>query len=191
MIVGGTGLYLSSLLKGLSAVPDIDPDIRLKARELMAEVGPQDFHNLLAGIDPEVAQRLSNNDTQRILRAYEVIQSTGQSLLDWHKMPLEEEAIDCDLHLIDRPRKELHQRCRERFEQMLTTGAIEEVDALLARGYSADQPIMKALGVAEITAYLRGEVSLSEATERAVISTRQYIKRQSTWFRNQFSAQPI
>ncbi len=186
ILVGGTGLYLLALTKGLSEIPETDPDIRIAARNLLLELGVDGFYNQLIAIDPLVEGVLKPTDSQRLVRAYEVVTSTGKSIIQWQKYPPVEPGIDVEMLVIDRQRAQLHQRARNRFEMMLEKGALAEVDQLMRKNYDMDLPVMRALGVAELGAYINGEISLDQARELTVIATRQYIKRQSTFFRNQF-----
>jgi tRNA dimethylallyltransferase len=186
IIVGGTGLYLLVLLKGLSVVPDVDPEIRRVSRDLYEEVGGEEFYQLFADLDPVMASKLIPSDKQRLIRAYEVKLSTGVSLLEWQSNPRLESGLDCEMLVIDRPRDVLHQRAAERFDQMLVDGILDEMDVLLQKGYDEELPVMRAVGVKELSSYIRGDMNMEQARERAVIATRQFIKRQDTFFRNQF-----
>jgi len=186
ILVGGTGLYLLALTKGLSEIPGTEPAIRTTARNLLLELGVDGFYNALIGIDPLIEGALNPADSQRLVRAYEVMVSTGKSITQWQKNPPLEPGIDAAMVVIDRPRAELHQRASGRFDVMMEKGALDEVEQLMAKNYDKDLPVMRALGVAELSAHLKGEISLDEARELTVIATRQYIKRQSTFFRNQF-----
>lgn len=185
IIVGGTGMYLSSLTKGISPIPDIKPEIREEARTLFQKIGAEKFHEHLKKVDPLMAARLKVNDQQRIIRAYEVKQSTGLTLDYWQKQP-KGITVDCEMRVISRPREELHRRAKVRFERMLGLGVLKEVEALLDHNYPPDFPVMKALGVQELAQHLKGYLSLKEACEKTLIATRQYIKRQQTWIRHQF-----
>ncbi len=184
VFVGGTGLYFEALTRGLASVPSIPEDIRERWR---ADERPTaELHVVLAARDPEMASRLRPSDRQRILRALEVIEATGRSLLAWQSgtgTPLLPEASVTKLLLMP-PREELYRRIDARFEAMLEAGALAEVEALTARKLSLDLPVMKALGVAPLAALSRGEIGGAEAVARASRDTRHYAKRQTTWFRN-------
>lgn len=186
IIVGGTGLYFMALMKGLSEVPDVNPEVRNAARDLCAELGAQAFYGRLVQVDPLIEGRLNPNDSQRLIRAYEVFMATGKSLIEWQSSPPMEPGIACEMMVIERPREILHQRAEARFDLMLEAGAIEEVEILLEQNYDCELPVMRALGVKELSAYIKGELNLPQARELAIIATRQYIKRQSAFFRNQF-----
>lgn len=183
ILVGGTGLYLRTLLDGIAPIPEIDPDVRSAVRALPTA----EAYQALVEIDAASATALSPNDDSRIKRALEVMRSTGKSIVEWRT--LREGGIDdlVDLHplLLLPPRDWLHERCDLRFEQMLERGAVDEVRALLALNLPADAPVMRAIGVPEIAAMLRGEIDREEALARGQAATRQYAKRQYTWFRNQ------
>lgn len=196
VIVGGTGLYLKALMMGLSEVPPIDPQFRERGNALQRELGNPAFHAMLEKMDPVMAGRLNPNDTQRLIRAYEVFLGTGRSLGHWQDSPRMGPPDDWRFTvMIATPdRAELHRRCDMRFDTMMRTGAMEEIDALwrrIERGeIPADAPITHALGFTPLCGYLRGEMRLEDALFRAKAETRQYAKRQSTWFRNQMKPSP-
>ncbi|APZ97315.1 tRNA (adenosine(37)-N6)-dimethylallyltransferase MiaA [Sphingopyxis sp. QXT-31] len=183
ILVGGTGLYLRTLLYGIAPVPVIDPAVREAVRALpVAEA-----HAALTAADPDAAQRLNPADTTRVARALEVVRSTGRTLADWQQA--REGGIVGEIALTPLillpPRDWLRARCDARLVQMFDGGAIEEVEALLARDLDPDLPAMRAIGVPQIAAYLRGDISRAEALAQAQAATRQYAKRQFTWFRHQ------
>ena len=183
VLVGGTGLYLRTLLDGIAPVPPIDPDIRDEVRAL-----PQaDAYATLAIEDPEAATRLSPNDQARVSRALEVVRSTGKPLAEWQHETHGGIGAEIALHpVVLLPEREwLYERCDRRFVSMLDLGAIDEVEALLARSLSPDLPVMRAIGVPAIAALLRGDISREEAVVLGQQATRQYAKRQYTWFRRQ------
>jgi len=183
ILVGGTGLYLRTLLDGIAPVPPIDPAIREAVRALpVAEA-----HVALASEDPEAAARLNAADTTRVARALEVVRSTGQTLKAWQarKQGGIGDAVSLKPLILLPPRDWLFDRCDRRFAGMLDSGAVEEVQALLARGLDADLPVMRAIGVPEIAAMIRGELTREAALAAGQLATRQYAKRQYTWFRNQ------
>lgn len=187
VIVGGTGLYFKALIGGLSDMPDIPDEIRTALRDRMATEGPEALHRELAGLDPDLALRLNPQDGQRIVRALEVLQATGRSIVDFQGQsgPVIVDPARAQKIVVLPDRAVLHDRINRRFETMLDTGAIEEVEALLALGLAADMPVMKAIGVSQIAAMLRGEMSRAEVIDKVSAATRQYAKRQMTWFRNQ------
>lgn len=183
ILVGGTGLYLRTLLEGIAPVPDIDPDIREEIRA--ADVAEN--YAALQAADPEGAAKLHPGDTTRIARALEVHRSTGKPLAYWqqHKQGGIGDDVTLAPLILLPPREWLVERCDRRFTQMLDQGAIQEVEALLARKLDPALPVMRAIGVPEIATYLRGETSREEMIEAGQLATRQYAKRQYTWFRNQ------
>lgn len=194
VVVGGTGLYFRTLIEGIAPVPEIPEDVRQAVRDRLADFGPEALHEELRHRDPELAARLAPGDSQRIARALEVAEATGRPLSEWQRVPpaggLKDRA-DVAIHAfaLIPPRDLLHERCDRRLEIMVREhGALDEVAALLTHGYDPALPVMKALGVPEFAAHLRGELNLDEAMFRAKAATRQYAKRQCTWFRNQFPA---
>lgn len=187
IIVGGTGLYMRTLLYGIAPVPDIDPAIRAEVRAM--SVGRAAV--MLRREDPEAAARLKPQDITRISRALEVIRSTGRSLSSWQQ-ELSGGIIDqvsIAPAILLPPRDWLYARCNARFETMLEQGAIEEVDALRARRLDPSLPAMRAIGVRDIIDWREGETGRYEMLERAQTATRQYAKRQYTWFRHQLPAE--
>jgi tRNA dimethylallyltransferase len=183
ILVGGTGLYLRTLLEGIAPVPAIDPDVRARVRE-----APVDDNRLkLRTLDPDAAARLNPADTTRINRALEVILSTGRTLAEWHKQ--REGGIGAEVALsaliLLPPRKWLYARCDERFAKMIDEGAVAEVETLLARKLNPNLPVMRAIGVRELSSYLLGGATLDEAVAAGRQATRRYAKRQYTWFAHQ------
>ncbi|WP_235302847.1 tRNA (adenosine(37)-N6)-dimethylallyltransferase MiaA [Sphingopyxis sp. MWB1] len=187
ILVGGTGLYLRTLLFGIAPIPEIDPDIREAVRAM--NVG--DAHVALAKADPAAAARLAPADRTRIARALEVVRSTGRTLADWQEAREGGIADDVALSplILLPPRDWLRERCDQRLVQMFDGGAIDEVAALLDRKLDPVLPAMRAIGVPQIAAYLAGDISREEALARAQAATRQYAKRQFTWFRHQLPAE--
>ncbi|WP_294263258.1 tRNA (adenosine(37)-N6)-dimethylallyltransferase MiaA [uncultured Sphingomonas sp.] len=184
ILVGGTGLYIRTLLDGIAPVPAIDPAIRDAVRALpVAEA-----HAALSREDPDAARRLAPADTTRVARALEVVRSTGRTLAQW-QAAREGGIADCVTlaPLILLPDREwLFARCDARLAAMFEDGGIDEVRALLARtDIPNDAPIRRAIGIPEIAAMLAGQIDREEALDHARLSTRQYAKRQYTWFRNQ------
>lgn len=186
VVVGGTGLYIRTLMHGISPAPDIPEDVRTKTRALLAEMGNAAFHALLAGRDPVMAARLDPANSQRLARAWEVLEASGRSLAEWQALPMEGAVPARWMTLfLDPPRNILYGNCDRRFEQMMEQGALDEVAALLDMKLDPALPAMKALGVPELAALLAQKLSREQATEQAQRATRNYAKRQLTWFRNQ------
>lgn len=183
VLVGGSGLYIRTLLEGIAPIPEIDPDLRASIRALTVE---QAYATLQAQ-DPAVAQTLAPSDTVRIARALEVMLGTGRSIAEWRMLKTGGigDTIVLRALLLLPPRDWLYARCDARFDAMLAQGAVEEVKALLTRNLPADAPVMRAIGVPEITDMLKGCISPDDAATLGKIATRQYAKRQFTWFRNQ------
>ncbi len=184
VLVGGTGLYLRTLIDGIAPVPDIDPAIRTEVRALPLEQAAAMLHRL----DPAAAARLNPADTTRVTRALEVVRSTGRTLADWQRDRSggigDRIALSAMVLLPDRDW--LTERCDRRLAEMFDGGAVEEVAALLARDDIApDAPVRRAIGVGEIAAWQEGATTRAEALATARFATRQYAKRQYTWFRNQ------
>lgn len=187
IFVGGTGLYFRALLGGLSQMPEVPADIRDYWRNRMSEEGAEALHEILVERNPEMAQTLRPTDSQRIVRALEVFEGTGKSLLNWQKetgTALVDDARATKIVLLP-DRQWLGERIAQRFNLMWDHGALDEVRALIALDLDPALPAMKAIGVREIAAFFEGGMTREEAIERSVIATRQYAKRQSTWFRNQ------
>ncbi len=186
IFVGGTGLYFSALIDGLSPIPEIPEDVSAQARTLWHEIGANAFAERIAEIDPESAQRVLPTDRQRLIRCLEVYNATGKTLSHWQSLP-RKPLIDGNFarFILQPDRAWLYQRCETRFDQMVQVGALDEVRVLMDRGLDPELPAMKALGMPELMAHLRGEMSRDEAVERAKQQTRRYAKRQYTWFRNQ------
>ena len=183
ILVGGTGLYIRTLLEGIAPIPPIDPDIRAEVRALPVA----DAHALLVREDPAAAERLRPSDTTRVARALEVVRSTGRPLGEWQKEKVG--GIAGDVRLIPLillpPRDWLYARCDRRFETMMSEEGLAEVEALLERRLDPAVPVMRAIGVPEIARFLSGELSREQALDAGRIATRQYAKRQYTWFSRQ------
>ncbi len=183
ILVGGTGLYVRTLLDGIAPIPEIDPAIRAEIRAMDVD----DAYEALCKEDPASAARLNARDSTRIKRALEVARSTGKPLDHWHAHMTGGIAEDIVLHplILLPPRDWLYERCDRRFQIMLNSGASDEVSRLLERKLPADCPVMRAIGVREIGAWIQGKKTLEDAQAQASAATRQYAKRQFTWFRNQ------
>jgi len=183
ILVGGTGLYLRMLLEGIAPVPPINPEVRRQVRESAVETNGAKLER----VDPDGWSRLDPGDTTRIARALEVKLSTGKTLGEWQRERSGGIGSDIELRplILLPPRDWLYARCDERFAKMVALGAIEEVKALLARDLDQALPVMRAIGVREIAACLRGEVTRGAAIAAGQQATRNYAKRQYTWFAHQ------
>jgi len=183
ILVGGTGLYLRSLLDGIAPVPPIDPDIRAAVRAASVS---ENFA-ALAKLDPGAAARLNPRDLTRVARALEVVRSSGRTLADWQEERSGgiSQAITLSALILLPPREWLVERCDRRFGEMVDDGAVAEVEALLARNLPPDLPVMRAIGVREIGALLDRGATREQAIAAGQLATRQYAKRQYTWFANQ------
>jgi tRNA dimethylallyltransferase len=187
IFVGGSGLYFKALTRGLSAVPPIPLEIREGVRARLQRDGVDALHAELARRDPASAERLKPRDRTRIARALEVVESTGRSLIDWHREglpPLLPQGQFRALFL-EPEREALYARIDARFDAMLKAGALDEVAALAARKLDSLLPAMKAHGVPALIRHLHGELTLDEAAAIGRADTRHYAKRQFTWFRHQ------
>ena len=188
IFVGGTGLYFRALAEGISEMPEIPTEIRDRWRWRLNEEGAPRLHRLLMNVDSAVAMRLKASDGQRIVRALEVLEASGRSILKWqadkgHPMI---DLATARFIVIEPERELLIKRIDARFDKMIELGALDEVKAITAMRLAPELPAMKAIGVRELASAIAGEQSFDAAIERAKIATRQYSKRQSTWFRNQF-----
>ena len=183
ILVGGSGMYLRTLLEGIAPIPEIDAEIREEIRGRPVEENRDE----LLTLDPKAAGRLAPADTTRIARALEVVRSTGKPLAHWQERLEGGIATDVELQaaILLPPRDWLYQRCDQRFEAMIAEGAIEEVEKLLALKLDPDVPAMRAIGVPEIASFLQNELSRDEMIDAGRQSTRRYAKRQYTWFRHQ------
>lgn len=187
IVAGGTGLYLKALLEGIAEIPEIDPGVRAQAASDYEAMGKDAFAERLRAADPQFFERLKVHDKQRLVRAYAVWLGTGKSLSWWQARgaspayPIERFVVT----RVEIARDELYRRCDARFIKMVEAGAIEEVKNLLALRLAPELPVMKSVGVPELAAYLRGEITLEEAVARAQQATRNYAKRQMTWLRRQ------
>jgi len=185
VVVGGTGLYFRALEHGLSPIPEIPSTVRDAARARRAALGAAAFKEEVVERDPEMA-RLAEADAQRLQRAWEVFEATGRPLSYFQSLPGEPLFTGAAARVVIEPARDtLYANCDLRAAAMVTAGAIEEVRALVARDLDPSLPVMKALGVPEIGAYLRAEANEAEMLASLQQNTRRFAKRQLTWFRNQ------
>lgn len=189
IFVGGTGLYFEALTKGFAEVPEVPAEAVARAEAAIAGLDREGRGRLIAERDPAMAARLKAPDPQRVARALAVLDATGRSLASFQD-DLQAgllEGFEIERLVLNPDREVLRQRIRRRFETMIEAGAAAEVQALRQLGLDPALPAMKAIGVPEITDWLEGRLSQAAAMERAVIATRQYAKRQRTWFRNRMA----
>ena len=188
ILAGGTGLYLRALMQGLADIPKAPAAVRARVRALLEELGNAQFHARLVARDPEAA-RLATGDTQRLIRAFEVLEATGVSLYAWQRRSTQPPAAARYFKiLLLPPRDDLYAVCDTRFRSMIKAGALAEVGTLREQGIGPEAPIMKVLGARPLMAHLAGALDLETAIGLAQTATRQYAKRQVTWFRHQFAA---
>ncbi len=187
VFVGGTGLYFRALLGGLSNMPDVPESVRQRWQYRLVEEGAPKLHRVLRAVDPDAAMVIKPGDGQRIVRALEIMEVSGRSILHWQAdrgTPLVNPAT-AERIVVEPQRSLLGEAIAERFDRMIENGALDEVRELVALNLDPGMPAMKAIGVRELSAALSGQISLDEAVRLAKTATRQYAKRQATWFRNQ------
>jgi tRNA dimethylallyltransferase len=184
IFVGGTGMYFMALTDGLADVPPTPPEIRDAARALLDDIGVEALHARLTDRDPLTASRLRPSDLQRVLRAFEVFEATGRPLADWQGAPAAPVLKDAKLaaFVLDPPRPELRARIAARFETMVDAGGLDEARSL--EGLDPALPAAKLLGLRPLQALARGTLTRAEALDAAITGTRQFAKRQMTWFRH-------
>jgi tRNA dimethylallyltransferase len=187
IFTGGTGLYFSALTDGLAEIPPTPAETRTAARALLAQIGVAQLHRRLAERDPQTAAGLRPSDPQRVLRAWEVFEATGRPLIEWQRVPAEPVLKDLKVaaFVLDPPRPELRARIAARFDAMLVSGAMEEAQAL--SGLDHALPAARLLGLKPLQALAEGTLTRAEAVTSAVTGTRQFAKRQMTWFRHRMA----
>ena len=191
ILVGGTGLYFKALTRGLAEIPQVPSGVRAQSRDDYDSLGEMDFRSRLGAVDPAAVARIAPGDRQRLVRAWEVFAATETPLSDWQSNG--EPAIAPNTWravALEPPRETLYARCDARLSAMVEAGALAEVAALTARNLDPAFPVMKAVGVREFAAHLRGETTLSAALAAAQQQTRNYAKRQTTWMRGQMANWP-
>ena len=190
IIVGGTGMYLQAGLRGIAPVPDVPTDLHQHCIDLYRELGGAKFRDALAGYDADIAARLVDSDSQRLVRAMGVAMATDRPLSWWQQQPHKGALLGSVVTIaMMPPRPTLYDRINQRFDHMLMHGAVDEVARLMARQLDPGLPLMKALGVAPIAAFLQGDITKDDAAFIAKRDSRRYAKRQMTWIRNNFNAQ--
>lgn len=186
IVVGGSGLYLRALLQGISPVPPGDPAIRQRLRQRLASEGLPALKLELRALDSETEARLADGDTQRVLRALEVVLASGVPLSAWiERQPFGRQSYSACLLGLTLPRSILYDRIERRVARMFDSGWLEEVRGLLDRGLSPDLPAFQAIGYRQLARHLAGELRLEEAASEIVRATRRFAKRQMTWFRRE------
>lgn len=194
IVVGGTGLYLRSLMAGIAQMPSIPTKTRDRIRAGLTRDGSAALHERLRQQDPDTASRLSKNDGQRICRALEVLEATGRSLTDWQRegsQPPDLGGLKFWTILLMPLREELYPACDSRFSRMLENGALDEAQYLSNLALDPALPVMKALGVPHLLSHLKGELTLDDARRQGQQATRRYVKRQVTWFNHQIIANVV
>jgi len=190
IIVGGTGMYLQAGLRGIAPVPDVPADLHQHCIDLYRELGGAKFRDALAGYDADIAARLVDGDSQRLVRAMGVAMATDRPLSWWQQQPHKGALLGSVVTIaMMPPRPTLYDRINQRFDHMLMHGAVDEVARLMARQLDPGLPLMKALGVKPIADFLQGDITKDDAAFIAKRDSRRYAKRQMTWIRNNFNAQ--
>lgn len=190
VVVGGTGLYIDNMINGTTPIPETPKEIRDNFALLLKEKGSQYLHQKLQETDIESANKISKNDTTRLLRALEVYEHTKIPLSDWYLRPMIKKLPEAEFFVIKicPNAEELDARCYLRFDKMIDSGALDEIRFLYSLNLDEKLPAMKALGVPELMEYVKGNCLLETAIENAKLHTRQYAKRQRTWFKNKLKA---
>lgn len=196
IVVGGTGLYLSTLMYGLSPIPDISDALRYQIRQqsktIIASSGEHALYDCVAMRDPLIRGRIHPHHTQRLIRAWEVIEQTGKSIIAWQKEPRRKNPYPkSTLFILDMDRDALEERIRTRCKKMIEAGVIDEVKDFLEKTKGIFCPPYKAIGFQEIRDHIQGKLTLEEMIDQIVLATRQYAKRQQTWFRTQYPASDV
>ena len=186
IVIGGTGFYFKAITDGLSPIPDIDKSIRLKIENELERNGIEELQKRLALIDPKASEKINSNDKQRIMRALEVYEGTNKKISDFWLMKREKIINYKSINFrIDADREWIYKNCDIRVDYMFENGVVEEVRDLLNKNYSKNSPIMKAIGVEEITSFLNNDITIDRVLELIKFKTHQYAKRQITWINNQ------
>lgn len=193
IVVGGTGMYIDNLINGTTPIPEVIPDIRKQAYDILQNGGLSALYDELKKIDVKAASKLSPNDSTRVRRAYEIMLQTGISVCEWYEKPMIKKLPEAEFEVykIIPEMKDLEVRCYKRFDIMMRLGALEEVKYLHQRNLDRNLPSMKMLGVPELLSFLDGKTDLDEAVDLAKLHTRQYAKRQLTWFRNKLDTDNV
>ncbi len=190
IVVGGTGLYIDNLINGTTPIPKTAEHIRAEVADILAQKGVQYLHDCLAKVDAPSAKRLNPNDTTRVRRAYEVWLDTSVPLSKWHEQPMLKRLPEAEFKVIKilPPQSQLDERCALRFDQMMAKGALDEAQYMNKLHLKPKLPAMRALGLPELIDYLNGKTDLAQAIKLAKLHSRQYAKRQRTWFKHKLQA---
>ena len=184
IFVGGTGLYIDTIINGINSIPNIPERIKDESKELFEKVGLENFFNIVNELDCEATKNISHNDSQRLKRIWEVVHYTNKKFSSWKKIKNKKflNSFDYKIILFIPDREKNYQRVNERVLKMIKNGAVDEIKELLKLNYKKNLPIMKAHGVPEISSYLDNSISLDECIEKIQLVTRHYVKRQNTWW---------
>ncbi len=190
VVVGGTGLYINNLIYGTTPIPAVSDGVREAVARRLAEEGPAAMHEALRAFDEKSAERIPPQDICRIRRAFEVYLETKKPLSEWHKLPMVQKLDRARFFVVKimPPKEELDLRCDERFDKMVEAGAFMEARQMLAKNLDSGCPAMQIIGIKELAAAEKGKLSLEDAVTAAKLRSRQYAKRQKTWFSRQLQA---
>ena len=188
IVTGGTGFYIETLINGVSPIPETKLEVKQRVAEMFKTHGGRAVFEYLQKIDEKGAKKVNPNDTTRVRRALEIFLDTGISIDEWFQKPMISLLPEADFQVVVLLPKlsDLEEKCSKRFDIMMQNGALDEVKSLMNKNIAPEMPIMKAIGVPELISFIKGEKLLDEAINLAKLHTRQYAKRQLTWFRNRF-----
>ena len=184
IFVGGTGLYIDTLINGIASIPSVPESIRNDSKNLLEKVGKEEFYKIVKKIDEDSIKLIFPNDIQRLRRIWEVFNYTNKKFSEWKKNKNKKfiTSLDYKIFLFLPDRKKNYERVNKRVLTMIKSGAIEEIEKLLKLNYNKDLPIMRAHGVPEISAYLKNKITLEDCIKKIQLVTRHYVKRQNTWW---------
>ena len=184
IFVGGTGLYIDTLINGIASIPSVPESIRNDSKNLLEKVGKEEFYKIVKKIDEDSIKLIFPNDIQRLRRIWEVFNYTNKKFSEWKKNKNKKfiTSLDYKIFLFLPDRKKNYERVNKRVLTMIKSGAIEEIEKLLKLNYNKDLPIMRAHGVPEISAYLKNKITLEDCIKKIQLITRHYVKRQNTWW---------